>query len=162
MIYLRLAKEEDMSLVLSWRNNPQVYQGMYSQPKEVNPVIDWETHSKWWHSRNQDWREFLIMLNDGVVERPIGVITVTQLDYWSPEIGSFIGNSRDWGKGYAKQALLQAIEYIKEYARTHPHITHVRTTVVEGNEGGLKSYQSVGFEVMCKAREGELLLQRKI
>ena len=71
-IYLRPLTESDYPLTMAWRSNPLVYEGFYSQVKP----LEWNEHINWIKSRNQDWRNFIIMYDD----RPVGVFITCQLD----------------------------------------------------------------------------------
>ena len=92
MITLRQATQDDLRLMLAWRNNPQVYQGIYNQSVE-NRKLTWEEHTNWFASRNKDWRTFIIEYNG----EPVGVVTIGQLDHWCPEIGYYVGEVSLWG-----------------------------------------------------------------
>lgn len=146
MIFLRNATEADLPLIMAWRSNPLSYQGFYSQKQPLT----WEEHINWWQSRNKDWREFLIVLVDGTHTRDIGVVTIGQLCHWSPEIGYFIGEVSLWGKGYGKEAVKQAMDWLKIYGKEYCH-----TTIKDDNKRSISLIKSLGFERLGKAREGE-------
>lgn len=146
---LKLASDADIELVMAWRSNPLIYQGFYTQ----TAPLTWEEHKDWWYSRNKDWREFIIWL-DG---RRIGVVSIGQLDHWSPELGYFIGEISLWGKGYGKQAVSLAMDYLRETGKEYCH-----TTVLEDNTRSLRLLSSLGFTVLGKARERELWLTAKL
>jgi len=148
-IYLRPLIEVDYPLTMAWRSNPLVYEGFYQQEEPLK----WEEHINWIRSRNQDWRNFIVMYDD----RPVGIVTVCQLDYWSPEIGYYIGEVSLWGKGIGKEAVRLGLEYIKNYGRDYCH-----TTVLENNERSIRLLKSLGFEYMDEAREGEIWMSKKL
>ena len=152
MVKLRLAQDGDLELMMAWRSNPLVYQGMYSQKKP----LEWNEHISWFHSRNKDWRTFIILLGekDSIVTdlnpRRIGVVTVGQLDHWSPEVGYYIGETSLWGKGYGKEAVRQGLKYIMDYGRTAAH-----TTIKDDNEASIRLIESLGFTCRGPARLDE-------
>jgi len=148
-MYLRLATKDDMELVRAWRSNPLIYQGFFTQKEPLT----WEEHIVWWKSRNKDWREFIIVLDD----RDIGVVSIGQLDHWTPEIGYFIGNPTDWGKGYGKKAVQLALEWLREYGKKYCH-----TTVVKSNKRSMSLLKSLGFKVVAEARKGEVWMTKKL
>ena len=150
MISLRLATKEDMSLVLAWRNNPDIYQWFYTQ----KAPIPWEEHEKWWNERPSSWWELIIELD---FKRPIGVVCVGQLEHWSPELGIMIGNPTDWGKGYAKEALLVAMMHIKHLGKTYCH-----TTIKKDNINSIEIFKKLGFVELGDARPGEVWLTKKL
>lgn len=155
MLYLRKATEDDLPLMLAWRNNPVVNVGFYTQGTNKE-VIDWVTHVDWFQNRNKDWRTFIIMSSD-YYRRPIGVVTIGQLDHWQPEIGYYIGEIGLWGQGYGTEAVKLALNYIRNYGRKSVH-----TTVLETNERSLRLLKSLGFKVIHKAREGEVWLDKDL
>jgi len=88
-------------------------------------------------------------------DRPIGVVTIGQLDHWSPEIGYFIGETTLWGKGLGTEAVQMGIEWIMEYSKTHRHISGIHTTIKDDNIGSIKLIKKLGFKKGMKARNGE-------
>lgn len=149
MIYLRKAVEADLPLIMAWRNNPLVYQGFYAQRQSLK----WEEHYSWWMSRNKDWREFIIVFED----RDVGVVTLGQLDHWSPEIGYFVGETTLWGQGVGKEAVRLGLEWLKEYGREYCH-----TTVLKDNLRSIRLLRSLGFKYLGQARENEIWMQKKL
>ncbi len=107
----------------------------------------------WFRSRNQDWRTFIIETE--VDPRPIGVLTIGQLDYWEFEIGVLIGELSLWGKGYAKQAVNLGLEYGKSLGKKYS-----RTTILDSNEASIHLFGSLGYVKMCVARLGESLYRK--
>ena len=148
-VYLRPLTEADYPLTMAWRSNPLVYQGFYSQYESLK----WEEHILWIRSRNSGWRNFVVMYND----RPVGVVTICQLDHWSPEIGYYIGEVSLWGRGIGKEAVRQGLQYIKNFGRDYCH-----TTVLNENTRSLKLLKSLGFKKMGEARKGEVWLTLKM
>lgn len=135
--------------MLAFRNSPLVYQGFYRQRE---PLV-WEEHCAWFRSRNSDWRTFIVLYGD----RPVGIVTIGQLDHWSPEIGYHIGEVSLWGKGVGKEAVRLGCKYIKNYGREYCH-----TTVLKDNLRSVKLLKSLGFEYMAQARLGEIWMTRKL
>lgn len=153
MLFLRRAVEEDLHLIFKWRNQKQVYEGFYTQTQPLS----WQEHVEWWHSRNKDWREFIICLKEKTDIREIGVVTVGQLDHWSPEIGYFIGEISLWGKGYGTKAIRQVLSWLKNIGKEYVH-----TTALDKNERSLKLLKKLGFYCLGPARQGESWYQRRL
>jgi len=153
MLFLRYANESDLPLIMAWRSNPLCYAGFYQQKKPLR----WEEHYSWWHSRNKDWREFMIVLAEGIVMREVGIVTIGQLDHWSPEIGYYIGEVSLWGKGFGKEAVSLALDWLKEHGKEYCH-----TTIMDDNERSIQLIKSLRFEYLGKAREGESWYQRRL
>ncbi len=146
-MYLRLITESDLPLLMAWRNSPLVWQGFYSQTRPLN----WEEHLQWFRGRPSSWRSFFVVYED----RPVGVVNIGQLDHWSPEIGYAIGEVSLWGHGIGTQAVQLGIDWVKEYSKTHRHITHIHTTIKDDNQASIKLIKKLGFKKGMKAREGE-------
>jgi RimJ/RimL family protein N-acetyltransferase len=142
ILSLEEATEDDLPLLMAWRSNPLVYQGFYQQKDSLT----WEEHIEWWKSRNRDWRTFIIIYGN----RPVGVITIGQLDHWSPEIGYYIGEVSLWGKGLGREAVRLALNWLRKYGKSYCH-----TTVLNNNKRSIKLLKSFGFKYFGKARKGE-------
>lgn len=151
---LELITESGLPLLMAWRNIEKVHAGFYSQTRP----LEWNEHLSWWRSRNSDWRSFFVIYE----ERPVGVVNIGQLDHWSPEIGYLIGEVSLWGKGIGTQAVQLGIDWVKDYAKTHKHITHIHTTIKDNNRVSVKLITKLGFKIGMKAREGERYWQRKL
>lgn len=143
------AKDSDLSLMMAWRSNPLVYKGFVQQKKP----LEWGEHLKWWNSRNKDWRTFIIEYDN----RKIGVVTLGQLDHWSPEIGYYIGEVSLWGNGLGKRAVGLALDWLWCEGYEHCH-----TTVLKSNKRSVKLLESLGFKYLGEARENEIWMQKKL
>ncbi len=153
MIYLRDATEADMSLVLSWHSNPLVYKGFYS----TNTPIDWSTHYQWWTSTTKHWKKFIVALVEDDFARAIGIIRISPLESWSPEIGFTIGEVSLWEKGYGRKAVKLALDWMHEKGYEGVH-----TTVLKSNVRAYRLLKGLGFRYMNDARKGEIWLQKKL
>ena len=145
MVKLIPITEDDYELMMAWRSNPLIYEGFYQQKEPLK----WDEHIKWIKSRNKDWRTFIIE-----TDHRIGVITIGQLDHWSPEIGYYIGEVGAWGNGYGKRAVQLALDYLKERGYNYCH-----TTVLKKNTRSLNLLKGLGFKILGDARKGEVWLQ---
>ncbi len=143
---LREATQNDLPLMMAWRNQVQVYSGFYTQHEPLR----WEEHLNWFNSRNKDWRTFIIMYED----RPVGVVTIGQLDHWCPEIGFYVGEVALWGKGIGKEAVRLGLDWIRQYGREYCH-----TTVKKDNKRAIRLLESLGFQQCGVAREGEVWMR---
>jgi len=135
--------------MLAWRSNPDIYQGFVTQ----NSPLFWEEHIAWWQSRPETWRSFIILYEG----RPVGVVTIGQLEHWSPEIGYYIGEVSLWGKGLGKEAVSLALQWLKEHGKHYAH-----TTILDNNKRSIKLVKSLGFKWLGKARDGESWYQIKL
>ena len=152
MISLRNATDADLPLMMAWRSNPEIYQGMYEQKEPLK----WDEHVNWWKSRPSTWKTFIVQTDDEWC-RPVGLINIGQMEHWSPEIGYLIGCVTDWRKGYMKEALIQAMKWLKEQGYEYCH-----TTIKIENERSANLAYRLGFEILGGAREGEIWLSRNL
>ncbi len=134
---------------MAWRSNPLVYAGFYSQ----KAPLTWDEHDSWWRSRNEDWREYIIDLAD----RPVGIVTVGNMDHWAPEVGWAIGEVSLWGKGVGKEAVKYALSELVEAG-----YQYARTTILDNNGRSIRLAKSLGFHKVGSARKGESWYQIKL
>lgn len=148
-VTLREATDGDVPLMYEWRNKKEVYQGFYTQKEPLAP----EEHQKWWESRNKDWRSLIIVCQ----EKSIGVVTIGQLDHWSPEIGYYIGDTSMWGKGVGTRAVRLGLDWIRRCGKQHCH-----SSVLTKNIRSIRLLVTLGFKFLGEAREGEVWMTKKL
>ncbi len=145
MLFLREAIDADMALVLSWRNNPLVWEGTYTQKKPISL----EEHEKWWQSR-LDHISFMVH-SYGIEEcKDVGVVHISPLQYWSPEIGLIIGEVSLWNQGIGTQAFKLACDWLRDKG-----YKWTSTTVPDTNLSMIKVLYKLNFKKTCQARKGE-------
>lgn len=148
-IKLRKATEDDLPLMMAWRSNPDIYQGFYIQKKP----LEWGEHLAWFRTRNSNWRTLIVLYE----ERPVGVITIEQLDHWSPEIGYYIGETSLWGKGVGTEAVKLTLDIIRGYGKEY-----VRADILDSNSRSIGIVTTLGFERLGSTREGGSWYQKKL
>jgi RimJ/RimL family protein N-acetyltransferase len=146
-VTLREATRNDMALIFNWRNNPLVWQGLYTQLRENRP-LKWNEHRHWWFSRH-NWKIFIVQVEE-IGLRDVGYVNISQLDYWSPEIAVTIGETTLWGKGLGKRALLLAHEWLVGKGYKYAH-----TTILNNNNRSINLFTSLGYVKGPKSRLGE-------
>ena len=151
MIYLRKANKSDLPLILAWRNNPLIWMGTYTQ----RSPISWETHEAWWDSR-KDHISFMAVLLQNDSARDIGVIHISPLTYWSPEIGIIL-DVAEWSKGYGTEVFRLGCEWLKSKG-----YKWTSTTVLDTNTPMIRVLEKLGFEEFSDARKGELWYRREL
>lgn len=155
-VILSKATEDDWDIMLKWRNDPEVMRGFYSQ--KTGRSITRDEHTAWLKSRNQDCNIFLVCYGDegGYLQR-IGIIVLSQLDYWEPEIGIYIGEKSFWGKGIAKTALKQVLYLLKSNG-----YQYTRVSILDNNVRSINLFQRLGFVRIGDARPGESLFRLEL
>ena len=122
-------------LVMAWRSNPLVYQGLLKQ----TAPLQWENHIDWWR-KDRAWEHWLIVYGEGIYERPVGQVNVVNLDTDCPEIGYFIGEIPLWGKGIATDAVSDVIDWCKEHG-----YKKICADVRQDNPASVKLLKKLGF-----------------
>lgn len=139
--YLRLVKEEDIDLLFSWANDPEVRKNAF----HTEP-IPYETHQKWFAKLMQDDAQVqYIFVVDDV---PVGQVRFSLSDDKALIDYSVAPNMR--GRGYGKAMLNLAREEIcKQYPSIHTLIGQVK----HGNYASEKCFIRCGYEERFKQFE---------
>ncbi|MEQ8363073.1 MAG: GNAT family protein [Cyclobacteriaceae bacterium] len=140
LLFKRLSMAHCTEEYVAWLNNPQVYQYLetggnytltdlrnYLTSVEVKPeMLFWAIHIK---SNN---------IHIGNIKMdPIN------MKHGLGEYGILMGNTSEWGKGYAKEASRTIIKYCFESI----NLRKITLGVVGENISALELYKSLGFEV---------------
>lgn len=145
-VELRPATEEDLELMMAWRNNPMLYENFYRQ----NGPLTWSEHLSWWTSR-ENRRDWIIKTYGEDRGRDVGCVNFSQLEKSYPEIGIWIGEVTLWGKGVASQAVEVAIEWLRE----QDEYEGIRARVLTENTASRRFFEKLGFEHVGGARAEE-------
>lgn len=138
-----------MELVLAWRLNPLVEEGINTPYR----AFSWQEHYTWWYSRHY-WKCWIIQVTEDDFTRAVGWVALSQLDYWTPQIGFYVGEVSLWGQGVGRQAVLLGLEWLRQ----HGYI-RVGTTVLKSNARSLNMLKGIGFTVLGEGRPDEWELQ---
>jgi UDP-4-amino-4,6-dideoxy-N-acetyl-beta-L-altrosamine N-acetyltransferase len=131
----------DLSLVLSWRNHPEVRHGMYSQ-HEITP----HEHQQWFERTLADPKKHLLIFE--VNHQALGFVNFN-------ETGN--GGIADWGfyvapdapKGSGRQLGHSALGHAFTQLKLHK----ICGQVLEYNERSLKFHKTLGFQqegILCE------------
>lgn len=135
MLKIRKVIKEDSDLLLSWRNNPEVYKYALN-PAPVAPG----DHVNWFEKTLKDPRcVFYMGMMDGV---PCGSVRYQLAENLTEAEVSISVAPEFWGKGVASSMMAQAeIELKKE---TKVNIIHA--VVLNENEASLKLFNKANFK----------------
>jgi RimJ/RimL family protein N-acetyltransferase len=86
-------KRADLELVLAWRSNPE----MYRHVREQDGPLVWEDHVKWFESRDERRKDFVIRYE----ERRVGAVCLDAND----AVGVYLGDISARGQGVATNAV---------------------------------------------------------
>ena len=142
---IRPLKHEDLLMVLSWRNRPEVRQYMLTQRE-----IGLDEHSKWFDKASQDKTRRLLIVEDSL--QPVGFVQLNNV------CG---GGISDWGfyvrpdapKGSGRKLGLTTLTYAFNELGLHK----VCGQVIDSNHVSIAFHNRLGFK-----REGALRDQQRI
>lgn len=134
-MHLRLMNKEDLQLVLSWRNSPEVRKNMYTHHE-----ISWSEHVAWFDSVKDNQKSLWYMYL-GIENTPQGVIYFTQYDnqqrnaFW----GFYSGSDAPLGTGIR-------MEYTAlDHAFSQLNLHKLNCEVLESNLKVINMHKKVGF-----------------
>lgn len=135
---LRPLREEDLPMVLAWRNSPKVHRQMLT-----DHLITWEEHHAWFQRiKEQPLKRNFIFEYLGV---PIGYIGYTEFDIenhtCSP--GAYLGV----GVTAPQEAALCMFYVSIEYAFENLQMVRLNTDVFADNKRALKLDALLGYEI---------------
>lgn len=136
IVKIRPLQEQDAYTSVKWRNDPEVFK--YTGNTYKNEIL-LETELAWINRVIKNENEYrCAILADGVY---VGNIYLTDITNESAEYHIFIGNKDYWGKGVAKQASLQILQYA--FQKLKLKLVHLR--VNRKNDSAIHLYKKIGF-----------------
>lgn len=133
---LRKMTENDLEMVLQWRNAPEVRENMYN-----NQVISLDEHKKWFQKTLEDKNKKYFIYEKNA--EPLGVIAFTDINLesetaaWAFYVGEL--SKRGAGVQMEKEALRFAFNDLK--------LNKLWCEVLSFNEKVIKFHQRFGFQV---------------
>lgn len=142
---IREVAETDLSMILEWRNHPNVRRFMLNQHE-----IAWEEHSKWFHLTILDPQKKIYIVEES--GQPLGFVQFK---------GVFPGGVSDWGfyvapnssKGTGKKIGATALNYAFSTLKLHK----ICGQALETNTPSIEFHKRLGFK-----QEGILREQQRI
>lgn len=152
-IFIRPLKVEDTNLVVRWRNSQLVRDSLFSQD-----IITCQSHMNYFKEQIETHRSYQFIIeqiiesiNPGGCSVPVGTIFLKNIDYNSLkcEMGIFIGEEFDRGKGIGKEA----VRLILEFGFKKLNMNKIYLRVLENNDIAINLYKHIGFHVDGILRE---------
>lgn len=138
---LRPIVRADLPFLNTWKNNKDIYQylGGGFMPTSI------DIQEKWLESlmdTTKNNKRFIIELIDNNL--PVGMVGIYGVNWINRtgEIGLFIGDEQEQGKGYAKEAYY----LIENFAKLDLNLRKLSLSVVNNNEKALFLWEKVGFQ----------------
>lgn len=140
-IYLRALEIDDYKISIEWRKDDQIWD-MLGGPKYFVS----EAYEKKWVENtifNSKDVKLAICLKEN--NKYIGNVYMTNIDEINRSCHShiLIGDKEYWGKGYAREALMKAIEYMFKERNIH----RIQANVLESNMQSLKMHKKCGYVI---------------
>lgn len=143
---LRAITRDDLPRYVTWLNDPDVTRYLlWFRPLNIDDETDW------YESQRKDPDTFNFAIEISAEKKHIGSVSlrVENRKDQVAELGIVIGDKTEWGKGYCQEA----IQLILEYGFFTLNLNRIYLRVYEGNIGGQKCYERVGFVMEGKLRE---------
>lgn len=135
-IQLRKVEEEDLDLIVKWRNDPEILRWLFSYLPLSHPK-----QKKWYEKYVEDDTQeiFVIEMKE---KTPVGTVGLSNIDHRNQKAELGILIDKNWQKkGIGKEAL----ELLIDLAWSEMNMRKIKALVFEENEAAIKLYKSCGF-----------------
>lgn len=136
-----LSKEDNLEDYAKWLNGQEttLFMGSGRFPISIDDLKNYIDK----YSNSNDGMLLGIFLKKS--KKHIGNITLHQIDWRNrhAEIGIFVGDKNERGKGYA----IEAIKLVAEHAFSKLNLRKLYTGMIKGNAASKKVFEKVGFKV---------------
>ena len=144
----------DLELLNKWKNDEEIYKylGGGYRPTSISQQKKWIEILTENTTENQ---RYMILDENNNKVGFIGLYNISPI-HRTCSLGLYIGEKDSWGKGIATRAY----KALENYAKKYLNIRKIHLEVVEKNEGAVKLYQKLGFEV-CGRYQNERFINGK-
>lgn len=146
-IYLRALEPDDYKTSIKWRKDDRIWD-MLGGPKYF---VSEAYEKKWVEDTIFNSRDVKLAICLIENDKYIGNVYMTNIDEINRSCHShvLIGDKDYWGKGYVREALTKAIEYMFNERNIH----RIQANVLESNVQSLKMHEKCGYKVDGLLRE---------
>ncbi len=129
---------EDFSALFCWINDVAAARLDFA----YRPV-DMMTHRQWWDSLGKDPTKVVFAIRTTTEPSIIGYVQINGINsvHRSAEVGIRIGEEKNRGQGYGKEALRLTLEF----CWNHLNLNRVQLVVFKHNHRAIGAYRAVGF-----------------
>jgi UDP-4-amino-4,6-dideoxy-N-acetyl-beta-L-altrosamine N-acetyltransferase len=137
-IILREIEEEDLDLIVKWRNDPEILKWLFSY-LHLSKV----KQRKWYEKYLDDATQQTFIIEVKEEKTLIGTIGLTDIDYKNQkgELTIIIGEKEYWGKGLGEESL----KLLVKFAFNEMNLRKIKALVFSDNEVAIKLYEKCGF-----------------
>lgn len=139
---LRAIKTEELELMLSWRNAPNVRSNMYTRHE-----ISLDEHFAWWEKiQTRADQQYFMYENQG---KPLGIVAFNEIDRTNQNSSWAFYASPDAPKGTGSKMEFLALEHAFSEMRLHK----LNCEVLAFNKPVVKLHEKFGFQIEGTLRE---------
>lgn len=141
---LRALQDNDLELLRSWRNHPDLF------PLHCSSMLVSQIEQRRWYDHYGSRNETVVFMIEDEEQTAIGYTILKNLDHKNgqAEIGLHIAPERQ-GKGYGKDAFKTLIRYCFEEL----NLNRVYLQVFSFNQRAARMYEALGFQHEGRLRE---------
>ena len=143
-VTIRPLIETDAYVSVKWRNDPEVFKytgNTYNHEITIESELEWIRKVI---SNPEEYR--CAILVDGIY---VGNVYLTEIIGGNANYHIFIGERCYWGKGIAKEASRQIVDY----GFNKLHLNSIRLRVRKQNIRAISLYRSLGFKYICDVND---------
>lgn len=143
-VYLSPMREEDAEVYAKWMNDIAITDSLGSSTM----VFSEEAERNWLEENSGEYQFAIVEKESDMLIGNCGIQEVSHT-FQRAEIGLFIGDEENRGKGYGKEVLSLLLEYCFDTLNMH----NVMLKVFSFNERAIHTYKRVGFKEIGRRRE---------
>lgn len=138
-VVLREIEEEDLDLIIKWRNDPEILKWLFS----YSPLSRVKQR-KWYEGYLEEDTQQIFIIELKEEKTPIGTIGLTDIDYKNQkgELTIIIGEKGYWGKGLGEESL----KLLVKFAFNEMNFRKIKALVFSDNDKAIKMYEKCGFK----------------
>ena len=140
-VYLRALEPEDYKTSIKWRKDDEIWDMLGGPKYFVSEAFE----KNWVEKTIFDSKDIKLAICLKENDQYIGNVYMTDINMINRSCHShiLIGEHDFWGKGYAKEALMLAIDYMFN----ERNIYRIQANVLESNVASLKMHEKCGYKV---------------
>lgn len=134
-VQLREIEEEDLEVIVAWRNDPEILKWLFS----YLPLC-MSKQRTWYKTYVEDDTQQIFAVEVG--KKSVGTVGLSHIDYRNQRAELGILMDKNWQKkGIGREALNLLIEF----AWNEMNLRKIKALVLKENEAAIKLYKSCGF-----------------
>ncbi len=147
-IYLSPMNIEDAEVYLKWLNDFRVTDGLGTS----NKVMSLEAQKEWMVQNSSQYQFAIVRVEDDKLIGNCGIHGLDQSKQCA-EVGLFIGDEENRGKGYGQDVL----NLLLDYCFNSLNLNNIMLKVFSFNERAISCYKKVGFKEIGRRRQSYYL-----